>query len=119
MFVYTSCDSSFICEYFHSTATIKSSFDELTHLADLLGYQNFVYVVKLSVSIIIGLVHSIVIDRLEPIVASVELINSSHGFFKSVNPFSHIVKIPISEVAQNLFLRALSILRLSYLSHSK
>jgi hypothetical protein len=78
-----------------------------------------VYVVKLSVSIIIGLVHSIVIERLDHIVVSVEFINSSHGFFKSTKPFSCIVKIPISEVAQNLFLRALKILKLSYLSHSK
>ncbi|MDP2395425.1 MAG: hypothetical protein Q8S84_04350 [bacterium] len=47
------------------------------------------------------------------------MMNSSHGFFRSDNQFSHIVKIPISDVAQNLFLKALSILRLSYLSHSK
>jgi hypothetical protein len=68
---------------------------------------------------IIGLVHSIVIDKLDHIVGAEELINSNHGFFKSINPFSHIVNIQISDVAQNLFLNALSILRLSYLSHSK
>ncbi|MBT3729278.1 hypothetical protein HOF65_06260 [bacterium] len=45
--------------------------------------------------------------------------NSNHGFLRSINHFSHIEKIPISDVAQNLFLSALNILRLSYLSHSK
>jgi enoyl-[acyl-carrier-protein] reductase (NADH) len=66
-----------------------------------------------------GLVHSIVIDKLDQIAGDHQFINSSHGFFKSTNHFSCIEKIPISEVAQNLFFNALSILKLSYLSHSK
>jgi len=105
--------------YFHKTATIRSSFELFIHLADLFGYPNFVYVVRLSVSIIIGLVHSIVIERLDQIVGSVELTNSSHGFLISFSQFSFIENNPISEVAQNLFFSPLNILRLSYLSHSK
>jgi hypothetical protein len=66
-----------------------------------------------------GLVHSIVIDKLDQIFVSVVFTNSSHGFFKSFNHFSVIVKIPISEVGPNLFFKALNILKLSYLSHSK
>ncbi|MDR1945343.1 MAG: hypothetical protein LBQ59_04725 [Candidatus Peribacteria bacterium] len=77
------------------------------------------YVVKLSVSITSGLVHSIVIDRLEPIVFSLEFTNSSPGFFKSLSQVFTIVKIQISFVGQNLFLKLLKILKLSYLSHSK
>jgi hypothetical protein len=76
-------------------------------------------VVRLSVSIIIGLVHSMVIERLEPIVGSDELMNSSHGFLRSESHFSPMENIPISLVGQNLFLSPLRILRLSYLSHSK
>jgi hypothetical protein len=60
-----------------------------------------------------------VIDKLEPIVFSLELTNSSQGFFKSSSHFSVIVKIPTSFVGPNLFLKLLKILRLSYLSHSK
>jgi hypothetical protein len=75
--------------------------------------------VRLSVSIIIGLVHSIVIDKLEPIVGVEAFTNSSQGFFTSNNHLLLILKIPISLVAQNLFFNALKILRLSYLSHSK
>gem|GEM_PF-6652819 len=37
MLVYTSYASSFTGVYFHKTATIKSSFDELIHLELLLG----------------------------------------------------------------------------------
>jgi len=68
---------------------------------------------------IMGLVHSIVIDRLEPMVGSDELINSSPGFLRSESHFSPMEKIPISLVGPNLFLSPLRILRLSYLSHSK
>jgi hypothetical protein len=78
-----------------------------------------VYVVKLSVSITRGLVHSIVIDKLEPIVFSFEVTNSSPGFFRSISHISLIVKIQTSFVGQNLFLKLLKILKLSYLSHSK
>ncbi|MDR2640560.1 MAG: hypothetical protein LBC61_04540 [Candidatus Peribacteria bacterium] len=58
-------------------------------------------------------------DKLEPIVFSFELTNSSHGFFKSKSQFSVIVKIQTSFVGPNLFLKLLRILRLSYLSHSR
>ena|GEM_PF-3137346 len=68
---------------------------------------------------IMGLVHSIVIERLEPIVGSDELINSSQGFLRSESHLFPIEKIPISLVGPNLFLSPLRILRLSYLSHSK
>jgi len=78
-----------------------------------------VYVVRLSVSTISGLVHSIVIDKLDQIVSSFEFTNSNHGFFKSVSHLSVILKIHISEVGPNLFFNALRILKLSYLSHSK
>ena len=78
-----------------------------------------VWVVRLSVSTMIGLVPSIVIDKLDPIVGLLELINSKPGFFISESPVSPIVKSHISEVGQNLFFRARRILRLSYLSPSK
>jgi hypothetical protein len=60
-----------------------------------------------------------VIDKLDPIVGVFELMNSKPGFLRSVSHFSHMVKSPISDVGQNLFLSALRILRLSYLSPSK
>jgi hypothetical protein len=78
-----------------------------------------VYVVRLSVSIIIGLVHSIVILNDDQIILSPEFTNSSQGFFKSFNQFSSILKIPTSLVVQNLFFNHLRILKLSNLSHSK
>jgi hypothetical protein len=70
IFAYTSCESRVTDVYFHNTAIIRSIFDELIPRQLLFGSQNFVYVVRLSVSIIIGRVHSIVIDREDPIVAS-------------------------------------------------
>jgi hypothetical protein len=84
-----------------------------------LGYQNFVYVVKLSVSITKALEPSIVILKLEPIESCIELKNSIQGFFKSINHSSSILNNQTSEVAQNLFFKALKILKLSNLSHSK
>jgi len=66
-----------------------------------------------------GLVHSRVILKLDHIVSSIDVTNSSHGFFKSDNHFSSILNIATSLVVQNLFFKDLSILRLSNLSHSK
>ena len=77
------------------------------------------YVVRLSVSTMSALVHSIVIDREEPAVSSLEFTNSSPGFFRSDNHFSSMENIAISDVVQNLFFNHLIILRLSNLSHSK
>gem|GEM_PF-2066572 len=80
-----------------------------------------VYVVRLSISTSIGLVHSRVILRLDH-TAQLEFsldINSIHGFVRSSSHTSVILKIAISQVEPNLFFRLLSILISSYLSHSK
>mgnify|MGYP007079444920 CR=1 FL=1 len=50
----------------------------------------------------IGLVHSIVILRLDPVASSSLVINSNPGFFISVSHLSHILKSHTSEVAPNL-----------------